>query len=394
LPVKTGLLERCLRGELRLDYFLDRIEELEPEVGAWVEVAPRAASIGPLSGVPFGVKDIYETAGMATEYGSPLYRGRKGETDAALVMMLCEAGAQLIGKTQTTAFAFYDPAPTKNPRAPGRTPGGSSSGSAAAIAAEMAAFTVGSQTQGSVIRPASFCGVIGFKPGRGVLPVEGALGFAPSLDTAGLFTETARDMLLLWQALGLARPGEAPKRVGIPRCGFESEISLDRAVDALRRAGWTAEAVDLPEAMLRAGGAAAIVNNYEGARMHEARWREHGAEIGIKLGELVTAGLAIPDEAEQEALDGLRAASLDMEGFFDEWPLVLTAAAPGPAPEGYASTGDPRLNRPWTAIGVPAVTVPLRVEGPPLGLQMVARKGMESALLRAACAIEAVLWEN
>ena len=394
MPVRTGLLERCLNGELRTEHFLARIEESEPGIQAWVEVAPRASAPGPLSGVPFGVKDIFETAGLPTEYGSPLYKGRRGTSDAALVRLLCEAGAQLLGKTHTTAFAYYDPAPTRNPRAPGRTPGGSSSGSAAAVAAGMAAFAVGSQTQGSVIRPASYCGVTGFKPTYGLLPLEGCLPFAPSLDTAGLFTETARGMLRLWQALGLAQPGEFPLRAAVPLQGFESGIPLEPAIARLRAAGWQIEPVALPPEVLAAQSAAATVNQYEGARTHEARWREHGPAIGAKLAELVEQGLAIPEDAHAAALESLRLASHSIATVFARWPLILTPAAPGPAPLGYASTGDPRLNRPWTALHLPVITIPLPVDGPPLGLQIAAPTHRDSPLLRAACSAEAALWEN
>ena len=152
-------------------------------------------------------KDIFETLKMATEYGSPIYAGRKGACDAALVTTLRERGAVLLGKTQTTAFAYYDAAPTRNPRDLRRTPGGSSSGSAAAVAAGMAAFALGSQTQGSVIRPASYCRVAGFKPTYGLLPLDGVLGFAPSLDTAGLFTQTADDLAVLWARMGFPVAG-------------------------------------------------------------------------------------------------------------------------------------------------------------------------------------------
>src|SRR5262245_32642130 len=179
------------------------IAEREPEVRAWVDVSPQESpGGGPLRGIPFGAKDIYETLGLATEFGSAIYAGRKGQTDAALVTKLREAGAILLGKTQTTAFASFDPGPTRNPRDLRHTPGGSSSGSAAAVAAGMVPFALGSQTQGSVLRPASFCGVVGFKPTYGLLSLDGVLPFAPSLDTAGLFTQTAADMHLLWDRMG------------------------------------------------------------------------------------------------------------------------------------------------------------------------------------------------
>src|SRR5580692_7043454 len=176
-----------------------RIAERDAEVLAWAALAahPRPAE-GPLLGLPYGAKDIFETRDLPTSYGSPLYAGRRGRRDAALIEELAGAGATLLGKTHTAAFASFDPAPTRNPRYPGHTPGGSSAGSAAAVAAGMVPFAIGTQTLGSVLRPASYCGVCGFKPSFGLVSIDGALPFAPSLDTIGFFTESADDMFCLW----------------------------------------------------------------------------------------------------------------------------------------------------------------------------------------------------
>jgi len=395
MPAACGTLERCLRGELRPEYFLANIEELERKIQAWVEVNPRAAGHGPLSGVPFGVKDIIETAGMATEYGSPLFAGRKGEADAAVVTQLCGLDAMLLGKTHTTAFAYYDPAPTRNPKAPGHTPGGSSSGSAAAVAAHMAAFAVGTQTQGSVIRPASFCGVCGFKPTYGTLSVEGVRAFAPSLDTVGLFTETARDMQLLWCALGKTMAEPPPLRAAIPAAGFDADDTMAQAMSAaverLIESGWQIRSAALPEPFLHASEAVTVINRYEGARTHESLWRQHGGAIGLKLAALVEQGMATPQEDYYAALATLANAREAMAMFFERWPFVLTPAAPGPAPHTLTSTGNPRMNAPWTGIGVPAVTIPMPCEGPPLGLQITAARSHDAALLAAAIQAERAL---
>src|SRR5580704_4324452 len=188
-----------------------RITGREPELRAWVEVSPQEAlGSGPLDGIPFGAKDIFETRGLATEFGCPAYAGRKGQADAALVMQLRSRGAALMGKTHTTSLASFDPSPTRNPRNRSHTPGGSSSGSAAAVAAGMVPFALGSQTQGSVLRPASYCGVVGFKPTYGLLSLDGVLPFAPSLDTAGLFTQDADDMRLLWNRMGFPAAASVP----------------------------------------------------------------------------------------------------------------------------------------------------------------------------------------
>src|SRR5258708_4225322 len=182
---------------------LERIERMDPSIHAWVQVLPQPQmGDGPLAGIPFGVKDVIETKNLVTEYGSPIYKGRHGPADAAIVQRLRGLGAILVGKTQAAAFAHRTPPPTRNPRDLEHTPGGSSSGSAAAVAAGMVPIAIGTQTLGSVLRPASYCGVTGFKPSFGLLPMEGVLPLAHSLDTLGFFTPAPSDMLLLWEALG------------------------------------------------------------------------------------------------------------------------------------------------------------------------------------------------
>ncbi|HWQ53801.1 MAG TPA: amidase [Bryobacteraceae bacterium] len=363
---------------------LERIATRDGEVLAWVEAAPRVPSCeGPLSGVPFGAKDIFETRGMATEYGSPLFEGRKGERDAALVSHLMAKGAVLMGKTRTTPFAYLDPAPTRNPRAPGRTPGGSSSGSAAAVAAGMVPFALGTQTQGSVIRPAAFCGVVGFKPTFAKLPMEGVLGFAPSLDAAGLFTETAADMQVLWERAGWGSRVPPPRRAAWFAC-YDAPDALHR----LRAAGWGIDVIDTPPEFAALLAAVRLINDYEGARTHRALWERHGAAIGLKLAAMVESGLSIPEERYRAALDCVKIGKQKMAVLFRHYPVVMTPAAPGPAPEGLASTGDSRMNAPWTGLGVPAITVPLPVEGPPLGLQMTVGAGEDDLLLAAAVEVE------
>ncbi len=231
------LLAICLR----------RIAGLEPGLHAWVAIDPQPAlGDGPLNAIPFGVKDIFETSDLPTCYGSPLYQGNRTGRDAPLVSQLRRAGAVLLGKTQTTPFASFDPAPTRNPRLPGHTPGGSSAGSAAAVAAGMVPFAIGSQTLGSVLRPASFCGVCGFKPSFGLLPFEGVMPFAPSLDTVGFFTQTAADMKeLCARSFGGAFAAELNRAalLRVPPC----EPALPAAIDRLRAAGIVIEELDPPE---------------------------------------------------------------------------------------------------------------------------------------------------
>ena len=343
-----------------VDDCLRRIAECEDEIRAWVEVAPQPATDeGPLRGTAFGAKDIFETRGLATEYGSPLYAGRKGKEDAALVALLRSRGAILLGKTQTTAFASFDPAPTRNPRVPGHTPGGSSAGSAAAVAAGMVPFAIGTQTLGSVLRPASFCGVCGFKPTHGLISMDGVLPFAPSLDTVGFFTTTAREMQWLWEQIGFGRsPGMAAPRV-------------------LR---WEQPPADLV-------AAAFTVNRYEGARTHEARYREFGERLGLRLSALLRQGLDTPESDYRAALSLI---AKRREEVFAESDFILSPAATGPAPEGFESTGDPAMNAPWTALGAPSISLPRRVF-PPLGLQIAAAPGRDAELLAFAVEVEATM---
>src|SRR5205807_2789650 len=261
-----------LRRSDGIDGCLARIASRDTEVRAWVEVSPQPPlGEGPLSGVPFAAKDIFETAGMATEYGSPLYAGRKGVCEAAIITELRHQGAVLLGKTHTTAFAYFDPAPTRNPRAPGRTPGGSSSGSAAAVAAGMVPFALGSQTQGSILRPASYCGVVGFKPTFGTLSREGVLPFAPSLDTVGFFTETATDMReLMWGRQSclqpaFSRPNVAAGKIGRPTLAAFADPLIHDTVLRLRAAGFSVLETDPPDGFDRLLSASRLINDYEGA---------------------------------------------------------------------------------------------------------------------------------
>src|SRR5581483_13566 len=385
-----------LRPPDGIDGCLRRIAERDADVRAWVEVAPQPPlAQGRLSGVPFAAKDIFETAGLATEYGSPLYAGRRGSIDAAIVTELRREGAILVGKTHTTAFAYFDPAPTRNPRDSAHTPGGSSSGSAAAVAAGMVPLALGTQTQGSVLRPASYCGVAGCKPTYGILPLQGVLAFAPTLDTAGLFTQTADDMLLAGKALGWDCSEAAPLTLGVPPLPAGAMPEMERgfcgAVAKLRSEGFRVEPIELPENFTELLPAARLINDYEGARTHQERWKTYGSLIGQKLADLVKRGLAIGAEQYAAALDTLERARQQMAKQFEETPVILFPAATGPAPRGLDSTGDPRMNSPWTALGGPAISIPIPGPGLPLGLQLTAARNRDGFLLAAAAKLEETL---
>ncbi len=380
---EAGLLEICL----------GRIREADSEIQAWVRVSPQPrCADGPLRGVPFGVKDIFDTEGLPTEFGSPLYAGRQPETDAALVRAFKQRGAVLVGKTHTTAFAYFDPAPTRNPRDTARTPGGSSSGSAAAVAAGMVPLALGTQTQGSVLRPASYCGVACFKPTYGILPLQGALAFAPTLDTAGLFTQTADDMLLVGKALGWDCSDAAPLSLGVPPLPTETMPEMEgrfcAAVAKLRAEGFRVQAMELPPSFRELLPAARLINDYEGARTHQERWKKYGGLIGRRLADLVKRGLAIRAEEYVAALDTLERARRQIAGRFEETPVILFPAATGPAPRGLDSTGDPCMNTPWTALGGPAISIPMPGPGLPLGLQLTAARNRDGFLLAAAAMLE------
>ena len=375
-----------------------RIATHDPVVRAWVKVKPdREHGPGPRAGIPFGCKDIIETAGLPTEYGSSVYAGRLGSADAAIVRLLRERGARLMGKTQTTAFAWRTPAPTRNPIHPDHTPGGSSSGSAAAVAAGMVPFAIGTQTLGSVIRPASFCGVTGFKPSYGALPMDGVLPCAPSLDTLGLFTHSAADMLALWEAITwpASLASNAPAlALGVvdplPEVEPEMAATCVRALGQIRAAGATIRPVDMRDRLALVAKAARVVLATEASRVHGDRYREHGDRLQ-DMADLVREGQALPAGQYDQARRTIEEAKTWVAGCFIETPVLLTPAALGAAPRGLGNTGDPAMNAAWTALGTPAMTIPIPGTGLPFGLQLTAAHGQDALLLRTAVSVQSLL---
>ena len=373
--------------DVTLKECLKQIAALDPSLQCWTEVAPLPAlREGPLSGVPFGVKDIYQVAGLSFECGSPVFAGRRAETDSSLVRRLRELGAVAVGKTQTTAFAYFDAAPTRNPHNHAHTPGGSSSGSAAAVAAGMVPMALGSQTQGSVLRPASYCGVVGFKPTFGLIDMAGVMPFAPTLDTAGFFTASAADMAELWRRLGYKTGGGAGRsRSAAFTIPGEVEDRMRTAVTQAARAR-QAPMIEPPESFKSLWQAVKTVQDYEGARTHEESYQRYGRAVGAKLAELIERGLATPREPYQAALEQIARAKRDMAQVFTQYDVILTPAALGPAPATLASTGDPRMNAPWTGLGCPAISIPMAAPSGalPLGLQLAAAPGADGSLLHFA----------
>jgi Asp-tRNA(Asn)/Glu-tRNA(Gln) amidotransferase A subunit family amidase len=405
---------------------LERIRTLDPSIHAWVQVAPQdPAGDGPLAGIPFGAKDIIETRGLATQYGSPIYEGRIGVSDAAIIGELRTRGAVLMGKTHTTAFAYRTPAPTRNPHNLQHTPGGSSSGSAAAVAAGMVPLALGTQTQGSVLRPASFCGITGFKPTYGLVSMDGVLPFAKSLDTLGFFTATAADMLALWEILSdvgrVPRPfvghrawdppepsnvGRVPSRsedpcatdpppLGIPEPLPDVEppmaAAFRDALSHLRAKGMAIESVNLGDILATLNQASRIVMAYEAARFHEQRYKEYGSRLA-DMANLVQEGLQVDSERYDEARAHIGACQDRVRQLYKATPVILVPAATGPAPFSLASTGDPRMNAPWTALGTPAISIPMaEFNGLPLGLQLTADRGDDVRVLHTAVRVASVL---
>lgn len=382
--------------QLALQPCLDRIRELDTSIHAWVQVLPqRPTGDGKLSEIPFGAKDIMETRGLSTEYGSPVYKGRIGTADAAIVRDLRQRGAILLGKTQTTAFAYRTPAPTRNPRNLEHTPGGSSSGSAAAVAAGMVPFALGTQTLGSVLRPASYCGVTGFKGSYGLVPMEGVLPFAKSLDTLGFFTNTPSDMLALWGSMGhpIGNPEEFALGVPEPMPQVEPEMTaaFRKAINVLRGAGVALREINIAGMLEKLAEAAQTVMFYEGARFHEQRYKEYGAKLA-DMADLVRDGLQIPVQRYDDARRYIAESKATVSELYKATPVILVPAATGPAPLGLASTGDPRMNASWTALGTPAISIPMPVAGGlPLGLQLTAGHGQDARVLQTALRIHRVL---
>ena len=383
--------------ERALQPCLDRIREMDPSIHAWVQVSPQTPTgRGKLSEIPFGVKDIIETRGLATEYGSPIYKGRIGTADAAIVHEMRKRGAILLGKTHCTAFAYFTPPPTRNPRDLEHTPGGSSSGSAAAVAAGMVPLAIGTQTKGSVLRPASFCGVTGFKPSYGLLPMEGVLPLAKSLDTLGFFTHTPADMLAFWESMGHSSGPTEDFALGapepVPAVEPAMAVAFRNSLSRLRSAGASIHAIDIVEMLTKLSDAADTVTFYEGARFHQQRFHEYGSRLGAELVDLVQKGLQISADRYDEARRYIAESKTRMTNLFKSTPVILSPAALGLAPLGLTSTGDPRMNAPWTALGTPAISIPMPVTSElPLGLQLTADHGQDARVLRTAVRVQEML---
>ena len=349
-----------------------------------------------LHGVPVGIKDIIATQGIPTTMGSPIFENHLPSASATVVARLEQAGAFVMGKTVTTEFAYYTPGKTRNPWNPAHTPGGSSSGSAAAVAMGFVPAAVGTQTNGSVIRPAAFCGVVGYKPTAGLIPVAGVHPFSPSLDQPGVFARSVADAALLAAALaergvtaGDAPPMAHPPRLTVVRSPvwnkadrYAQEHFLE-VTGRLRTAGAEVEERELPPAFDEAHAVQRAIMCAEGARVFaELQSRDRG-RISQRLNALIDEGLDIGDADLARALERQRRFAQELDTFLGACDAIVTPPTPGEAPADLTQTGDPAFCTIWSLCGVPAVSIPTGCgpSGLPLGLQVVgARFGDDRAL--------------
>jgi Asp-tRNA(Asn)/Glu-tRNA(Gln) amidotransferase A subunit family amidase len=394
---------------------LDRAEErksvkawtwLDPEQAlAQARAADRAGRPGLLAGLPIGVKDIIDTAGMPTEHGSPIYRGNRPFADAACVALLRMAGATILGKTVTTEFANRFPGATVNPHNPAHTPGGSSSGSAAGVADFQVPAALGTQTGGSVIRPAAFCGVIGYKPSFGEFSRGGIKLQCHNLDTLGLLCRSIDDLALLRAALIGMPHGRIDRGVGAPRIGVchtpaweaaepATQALIETSATNLAAAGTRVSEISFAPEFAHILDHHRRIFNFEAARNYAYEYEEHHDQVSKVLRDTVlTPGRELPLEAYVEAIETAEAFRRHLDDLFNEVDVLLTPSAAGEAPEGLGSTGDPSFNSIWTLAWTPCVTLPAGPgpKGLPLGIQLVGPRFRDEALLDAAAWVEARL---
>ncbi len=403
---------------------LARIQEVERAVKAWVyidesraletarlfEAEAKAGKIrGPLHGIPVGLKDIYDATGIVTTSGAGAFAHQQPGTDAEAVDRLKRAGAIVLGKTTTTEFAYLDPTVTRNPWNLEHTPGGSSSGSAAAVAARMVPLALGSQTVGSTLRPAAYCGIVGLKPTHGRISAAGVTPLAWSLDHVGIFTRGVDDAAL---ALAVLADGDSADdlRAGsqsaggvdavrreTPRLGLVRDLYADRAspavntnieaaVAALSRAGATIEEVALPPSAAAIHEAGQIVMRVEAATFHRERFARHAESYRPKIRGLIEAGLATSAVEYVSAQQTRRRFKEEMSPILQRFDALLMPVVPATAPKGLTSTGDPFFCAPWSFAGFPAIAVPsgAAADGLPLAIQLVAGPFADGRLLAVA----------
>ena len=403
---------------------LDHIATLEDSLGAWAHLDPEYAlqqardadlqrrsgmSVGPLHGVPVGVKDIFDTRDMPTEDGTVLHAGRTPAYDATAVALLREAGAVIMGKTVTTELAVYAPGKTRNPHDPARTPGGSSSGSAAAVAAHMVPLAIGTQTNGSVIRPASYCGVFGYKPSHGLISRYRVLQQSRALDQVGVFGRTVADVALLAeQLMGFderdpdMRPRSRPNLTGIateeplvpPRLAFVQTPAWDQAdkdvqdafAELMEFLGDEAEELDLSDLLENAVNWHRTIMEADLARSFRREYERGKESLSATLREMIERGQQCLAMDYNEALEQIPVLNSALDEILLEYDAIITPATTGEAPAGLESTGSPVFCTPWSLCGMPTISVPILQgsNGMPIGVQMTAARNDDARLLRTA----------
>ncbi len=415
-----------------VESLLSQYDSLEPSLNAWVyldrkalladaqqkqEELEKGVNVGPLHGVPIGLKDIYYTAGIPTTACSKVYEEFVPEYDATTVTLLKNAGAIMMGKTVTTEFACMDPSPTKNPWNPAHTPGGSSSGSAVAVATRMCPAALGSQTVGSVLRPASYNGVVGFKPTFGRVSRYGVIPVSWSLDHVGWMARSVEDTALLMQVMAVADPNE-PITVGLPADDFmaglashsapriglirrffydnsdeETRKHTDGIVDQLSRAGATIEEIPLPNSIDTAMEDQRTIMAVEGAAFHQPMYERQSQDYQPKLREMLRQGLATDGQTYSRALERRQQFTAEMQALAGKADVLLTPSTPTPALPDITNTGNTMFQGPWTSCGLPVITIPsgLAASGLPFGIQLASAPFSEPKLLAAARWCENVL---
>lgn len=413
----TEAVARIARGEITSEALvtacLERIAVREGLVGAWQYLDPEQAlqqardrdaqpGRGALHGIPVGIKDIIDTVDMPTSYGSPIYQGARPAWDAACVAALRAAGAVILGKTVTTELAAYHPGKTANPHNPGHTPGGSSSGSAAAVADCMVPLALGTQTAGSIIRPASFCGVVGYKPSYGLVNKAGLKPSSELLDTIGVFARSVADAAVSVAVMsGRAEMSTVSIVNEAPRIGFcrtpqwpfaeaATQQAFDHTRKALAAAGATIVDIELPPSFDKLAEGQTLIMAYESSRALAYEMNTHQEQLSAKLLELLKSGQDCPPDVYDEArslASRCRAALIEVYRDID---FIIAPSVKGEAPAGLDATGDPIFNRIWTLLHVPCVNIPAYTcsTGLPVGLQVIGLTGRDRQTLNMASWVE------
>ena len=428
LEAREAIEEGILTSVELVEACFERIDEVEESIGAWAHLdretaleqarqadnfRRRGLPLGALHGLPVGIKDIIDTSDYPTERGSVIYQGRTPTTDATLVSLLREAGAIILGKTVTTELAVYTPGKTRNPHNTDHTPGGSSSGSAAAVAAGMVALSVGTQTNGSVIRPASYCGVYGFKPSFARISRSGIMTQSKPLDTVGVFARSLEDLALISDVLmrfdsqdSDMKPVAPPCIAGVmaedvpvnphfafvrtPMWGQVEQSTKDgfrELIDSVNEENSVIiDVVDLPAQFGDIYKDHRNIMETDLAASFAKEYRDSKSQLSAELCEMIERGQKVLATEYNASLSKIKDYSEYLNDFFDEYDAILTPSTPGAAPAGIDNTGSPIMNTIWTSCGNPVINLPLlqNLDGLPVGVQIVAGKGDDARLFRTS----------